>query len=132
VGLRPVWFGEGRLDRNRALPALRHHWPDSPDGAGAAAAEWRRANTAWHTTALSAGTKSQGTGGAVARVVTEANTRWRASDTLARSAQPVCGEQLTPMSGVGMAGRQLARAGRAGRPVQQSVTHARITDRPWL
>lgn len=40
-GARPVWFGGGRLARDLTLPRLREGWPDAPDTAAAAVAEWR-------------------------------------------------------------------------------------------
>ncbi len=40
---RPVWFGGGRLDRDLSLPRLREQWPDTPQAASAAAAEWTAA-----------------------------------------------------------------------------------------
>lgn len=42
-GDRPVWFGGGRLDRDLTLPRLRQDWPDTPQHATAAAAEWTAA-----------------------------------------------------------------------------------------
>ena len=43
-GEGPVWYGGGRLARDLSLPALRQSWPDSPDAATAAVAEWNAAN----------------------------------------------------------------------------------------
>ncbi|MCT1710167.1 relaxase/mobilization nuclease domain-containing protein [Dermabacter hominis] len=43
VGERPIWYGGGTLARDLRLSRLREHWPDSPQGAGAAAAEWNAA-----------------------------------------------------------------------------------------
>lgn len=42
-GERPIWFGGGRLDRDLTLPRLRETWPDSPESASAAVAEWTAA-----------------------------------------------------------------------------------------
>ncbi|WP_344297989.1 relaxase/mobilization nuclease domain-containing protein [Agromyces neolithicus] len=42
-GERPAWYGGGSLGRDLTLPRLRDGWPDSPEGAGAAAAEWNAA-----------------------------------------------------------------------------------------
>jgi len=42
-GERPIWYGGGTLGRDLALPRLRRQWPDTPDGASAAAAEWNAA-----------------------------------------------------------------------------------------
>ena len=42
-GERPIWYGGGTLGRDLALPRLRGQWPDTPDGASAAAAEWNAA-----------------------------------------------------------------------------------------
>lgn len=42
-GERPVWFGGGRLARDLTLPRLRADWPDTPQHASAAAAEWTAA-----------------------------------------------------------------------------------------
>jgi hypothetical protein len=42
-GERPIWYGGGNLGRDLALPRLRHEWPDTPDGASTAAAEWNAA-----------------------------------------------------------------------------------------
>ncbi|GAB2748201.1 relaxase/mobilization nuclease domain-containing protein [Sinomonas soli] len=39
-GVRPVWFGGGHLAKDLTLPRLRSAWPDSPEHAGAAVAEW--------------------------------------------------------------------------------------------
>ena len=39
----PVWYGGGRLARDLTLPRLRAGWPDTPQDADAAAAEWRAA-----------------------------------------------------------------------------------------
>jgi hypothetical protein len=47
VALRPekgqpvVWHGGGRLARDLTLPELRKSWPDSPESATAAVAEWQ-------------------------------------------------------------------------------------------
>jgi hypothetical protein len=38
---QPIWYGGGRLARDLTLPRLREGWPDSPDGAQAAADEWK-------------------------------------------------------------------------------------------
>ena len=43
TGQRPIWYGGGRLARDLTLPRLRAEWPDTPDGASTAAAEWRAA-----------------------------------------------------------------------------------------
>ncbi|WP_405216508.1 relaxase/mobilization nuclease domain-containing protein [Agrococcus sp. Ld7] len=43
-GEGPVWYGGGRLARDLTLPALRQSWPDTPEAAGAAVAEWNAAN----------------------------------------------------------------------------------------
>jgi hypothetical protein len=42
-GGRPVWFGGGHLAKDLALPKLRAEWPDSPQGAADAVAEWQAA-----------------------------------------------------------------------------------------
>ncbi|MFJ6313678.1 relaxase/mobilization nuclease domain-containing protein [Pseudarthrobacter oxydans] len=42
-GGRPVWFGGGHLAKDLALPKLRAEWPDSPQGAAEAVAEWQAA-----------------------------------------------------------------------------------------
>lgn len=42
-GERPIWFGGGTLGRDLTLPRLREEWPDTPQTATAAAAEWRAA-----------------------------------------------------------------------------------------
>ncbi len=42
-GERPIWFGGGTLGRDLSLPRLREEWPDTPQTATAAAAEWRAA-----------------------------------------------------------------------------------------
>ncbi|OJV22914.1 MAG: hypothetical protein BGO26_00275 [Actinobacteria bacterium 69-20] len=42
-GTRPVWFGGGQLARDLTLPRLRAEWPDSPEAASVAAAEWTAA-----------------------------------------------------------------------------------------
>lgn len=43
AGERPIWYGGGHLARDLALPRLRDGWPDTPTGAGEAAAEWNAA-----------------------------------------------------------------------------------------
>ena len=43
AGERPVWFGGGRLAKDLTLPRLRADWPDTPQAASAAAAEWKAA-----------------------------------------------------------------------------------------
>lgn len=45
-GQRPIWYGGGHLARDLTLPRLREQWPDTPDGASAAAAEWNAARRA--------------------------------------------------------------------------------------
>ncbi len=40
AGERPIWYGGGHLGRDLALPRLRAEWPDTPQGASTAAAEW--------------------------------------------------------------------------------------------
>lgn len=42
-GGRPIWYGGGHLGRDLTLPNLREGWPDTPEGASAAAAEWTAA-----------------------------------------------------------------------------------------
>ena len=42
-GERPIWYGGFRLGRDLSLPRLRESWPDSPQHATAAAAEWNAA-----------------------------------------------------------------------------------------
>ena len=42
-GERPVWYGGLQLGRDLSLPRLRGNWPDTPDGATEAAAEWNAA-----------------------------------------------------------------------------------------
>lgn len=42
-GERPIWYGGGHLARDLALPRLRAEWPDTPEGATQAAAEWTAA-----------------------------------------------------------------------------------------
>ncbi len=40
AGERLVWYGGGHLARDLTLPRLRADWPDTPQHAGEAAAEW--------------------------------------------------------------------------------------------
>ena len=42
-GEQPVWYGGGHLARDLALPRLRTSWPDNPQAAQAAVAEWTAA-----------------------------------------------------------------------------------------
>lgn len=39
-GMRPIWFGGGKLAKDLTLPALRTGWPDTPQQAQEAAEEW--------------------------------------------------------------------------------------------
>ena len=39
-GQAPVWYGGGHLARDLTLPRLREQWPDTPQAARAAVAEW--------------------------------------------------------------------------------------------
>ena len=39
----PVWYGGGRLGRDLTLPRLRQAWPDTPQDASGAVAQWRSA-----------------------------------------------------------------------------------------
>ncbi|WP_432524035.1 relaxase/mobilization nuclease domain-containing protein [Kineococcus sp. SYSU DK006] len=41
-GEKPYWIGGGQLARDLTLPRLRQQWPDTPEAASAAVAEWRR------------------------------------------------------------------------------------------
>jgi hypothetical protein len=43
VGRQPVWHGGLRLARDLSLPELRKGWPDRPESATAAVAEWQAA-----------------------------------------------------------------------------------------
>ena len=43
AGEKPVWFGGGNLGRDLTLPRLRGEWPDTPQDATAAVAEWNAA-----------------------------------------------------------------------------------------
>ena len=43
-GQAPVWFGGGRMAKDLTLPRLRADWPDTPQDATAAAAEWKAAS----------------------------------------------------------------------------------------
>ncbi|MGL5859612.1 MAG: relaxase/mobilization nuclease domain-containing protein [Angustibacter sp.] len=40
---RPIWYGGGHLGRDLSLPRLREAWPDTPNGASEAVAEWTAA-----------------------------------------------------------------------------------------
>jgi hypothetical protein len=40
AGQAPVWYGGGHLARDLTLPRLRAQWPDTPQAAAAAVAEW--------------------------------------------------------------------------------------------
>lgn len=42
-GVVPDWYGGGRLARDLTLPRLRAEWPDTPQSASAAVAEWTAA-----------------------------------------------------------------------------------------
>lgn len=42
-GQQMRWYGGGHLAKDLTLPRLRRDWPDSPEGAGAAVAEWKAA-----------------------------------------------------------------------------------------
>ncbi len=42
-GVAPDWYGGGRLARDLTLPRLRAEWPDTPQAASAAVAEWTAA-----------------------------------------------------------------------------------------
>lgn len=42
-GMRPLWFGGGKLAQDLTLPSLRTRWPDTPAGAQEAAEEWAAA-----------------------------------------------------------------------------------------
>ena len=44
-GERAIWFGGGRLARDLSLTRLRENWPDTPQSATEAVAEWNRAAT---------------------------------------------------------------------------------------
>ena len=39
-GQAPIWYGGGTLARDLTLPRLRAQWPDTPQAAAAAVAEW--------------------------------------------------------------------------------------------
>ncbi|WP_239078660.1 relaxase/mobilization nuclease domain-containing protein [Cellulomonas marina] len=39
-GERPIWYAGGSLGRDLTLPRLRQEWPDTPQNANAAVAEW--------------------------------------------------------------------------------------------
>lgn len=56
-GERPVWFGGGSLARDLTLPRLRQEWPDTPESASAAAAEWTAAKR--HRRPVSTGREAQ-------------------------------------------------------------------------
>lgn len=43
TGEQAIWYGGGHLARDLALPRLRTQWPDSPQAAEAAVAEWTAA-----------------------------------------------------------------------------------------
>ena len=43
AGQAPVWYGGGHLARDLTLPRLRAQWPDTPQDAAAAVAEWTAA-----------------------------------------------------------------------------------------
>lgn len=43
AGERPIWYGGGHLGRDLTLPRLRGEWPDRPETATSAAAEWNAA-----------------------------------------------------------------------------------------
>lgn len=42
-GMRPLWFGSGKLAQDLTLPSLRTRWPDSPGSAQEASEEWMAA-----------------------------------------------------------------------------------------
>ena len=39
-GMRPLWFGGGKLAQDLTLPSLRTRWPDTPEATQEAAEEW--------------------------------------------------------------------------------------------
>lgn len=43
LGERPIWYGGGHLSHDLSLPRLRERWPDTPQAALDASAEWRAA-----------------------------------------------------------------------------------------
>lgn len=43
AGQAPIWYGGGHLARDLSLPRLRQQWPDTPEAASEAVAEWRAA-----------------------------------------------------------------------------------------
>lgn len=43
LGERPIWYGGGHLSHDLSLPRLREGWPDTPQAALDASAEWRAA-----------------------------------------------------------------------------------------
>lgn len=47
-GVVPDWYGGGRLARDLTLPRLRADWPDTPQAASAALAEWTAASAQHH------------------------------------------------------------------------------------
>ncbi|MEX5296834.1 relaxase [Kocuria sp. CPCC 205268] len=42
-GMRPLWFGGGKLAQDLTLPSLRTRWPDTPEFAQEASDEWMAA-----------------------------------------------------------------------------------------
>ncbi|OBA46581.1 hypothetical protein [Kocuria sp. ICS0012] len=42
-GMRPLWFGGGKLAQDLTLPSLRTRWPDTPGSAQEASEEWMAA-----------------------------------------------------------------------------------------
>lgn len=42
-GMRPLWFGGGKLAADLTLPSLRTRWPDTPESAQEASEEWMAA-----------------------------------------------------------------------------------------
>ncbi len=42
-GMRPLWFGGGKLAQDLTLPSLRTRWPDTPGSAQEASEEWAAA-----------------------------------------------------------------------------------------
>lgn len=62
AGEKPVWFGGGQLARDLTLPRLREHWPDTPQHAAGAVAEWNAAARGQRVVAPGAETRTPGAG----------------------------------------------------------------------
>ena len=87
TGMRPLWFGGGKLAQDLTLPSLRTRWPDTPEFAQEASEEWMAAKRHRRIVHERGGARRRGDGRLLQLEPVEAVRRQRQEVVLLRDAR---------------------------------------------